>query len=99
MSSIMTKLPNNIIMNIIRMADGGLNTHKTNMKSIFEQVIGKRPVHWFEDGCVPPNLCPMFLYEGGYLRDTEYWDTLIGNYGENPDSESEEEDDDSDDDW
>ena len=61
MSSIMTKLPNNIIMNIIRMADGGLNTHKNKMNVIFEQIIGKRPVHWFEDGCVPPNLCPNYF--------------------------------------
>tara|TARA_R110000772_G_scaffold114_1_gene578 strand:+ start:49 stop:426 length:378 start_codon:yes stop_codon:yes gene_type:complete len=44
----MPKLPNDIIMNIIRMADGGLNTHKTKMKSIFDQfnLLGEdNPIH------------------------------------------------------
>ena len=61
MSSIMTKLPNEIIMNIIRMADGGLNTHKNKMNVIFEQIRGVEAIYWYEDDCVPPNLCSNYF--------------------------------------
>ena len=78
MSSIMTKLPNEIIMNIIRMADGGLNTHKTKMNVIFEQIRGVEAIYWYEDDCVPPNLC------------SNYFPAIDDS--EEDDSESEEED-------
>jgi hypothetical protein len=36
-------MPNDIIMNIIRMADGGLNTHKSKMASVLSVIKkGKR---------------------------------------------------------
>jgi hypothetical protein len=61
--SIFAQLPNDIIMDIIQIADGGLHTHKTKMKTIFRQIIGTEAVLWYEDGCIPPNTCPMFWYE------------------------------------
>jgi hypothetical protein len=63
MNPIMSLLPNDIIMNIIQIADGGLHTHKKNMKTIFRQVINMEAVFWYEDGCIPPNNCPMYWSE------------------------------------
>lgn len=33
-----SQLPNDIIMNIIKMADGGLNTHKKKMNHVFKDL-------------------------------------------------------------
>ena len=38
MVNIMAQLPNNLIMDIIRLADGGLNTHKQKFKSTLDYV-------------------------------------------------------------
>ncbi len=37
-----SQMPNDIIMNIIRMADGGLNTHKENFKKTLLVIKGAR---------------------------------------------------------
>ena len=49
------QLPNDIIMNIIKMADGGLNAHKKKMIPVFKQLDAKiaflELVRYFKDLC------------------------------------------------
>jgi hypothetical protein len=61
MENIFQHLPNELIMRIIREADGGRHTHKKKMKENFEMILGIRPIYYYEDGC--GNQCPQFVYE------------------------------------
>jgi len=71
-------LPNDIIMRIIREADGGRNTHKKKMNDIFEQILGTRPIYYYEDG--EGNQCPQYVWEdfgydwGGSEDESDYSD-------------------------
>ena len=46
MDTIMSNLPNHLIMNIIKLADGGLNTHKSKLKLVFEDLLAPG---WLDD--------------------------------------------------
>ena len=54
-------LPNDIILKIIKEADGGLNTHKKKFASILQTITGNIPSHWFIDGRGVE--CPYFWWE------------------------------------
>ena len=58
----MENLPHDIIMNIIRIADGGKYTHKRKMKHTFDIIVNNAPVYYYEDGGGRKD-CPMFLCE------------------------------------
>ena len=57
----MESLPNDLIMRIIREADGGRFTHAMKMKEVFQVIEGVRPMYYYEDGC--GNQCPQYVYE------------------------------------
>jgi hypothetical protein len=48
--SIMAQLPNDLIMNIIRIADGGLHTHKQKLASVLESIKSPHKFHEEFDG-------------------------------------------------
>ena len=58
----MNNLPNDIIMNIIRIADGGKYTHQRKMKSTLNIILNVEPAYYYEDGEGRTD-CPMFLCE------------------------------------
>ena len=62
-------LPNDIIMRIIREADGGHRTHKKKMNDIFEMILGTRPIYYYEDG--EGIQCPQFLCEDFDICDED----------------------------
>ena len=64
MNNIFTFLPNDIIMNIIRQADGGLHKHKHKMNHAFLQITGRDPISYFTDGEGNDD-CPYFIWEAG----------------------------------
>tara|TARA_R110002012_G_scaffold238140_1_gene411915 strand:+ start:63 stop:296 length:234 start_codon:yes stop_codon:yes gene_type:complete len=59
--SIFSQLPNNLIMDIIRMADGGLYTHKKKLNIILQQIHNKIPIYYYKDGM--GNDCPQYFGE------------------------------------
>ena len=60
--SIFSQLPNNLIMDIIRMADGGLQTHKKKLHVILQQFRNEIPIYEYEDGAGNTD-CPMYIWE------------------------------------
>lgn len=58
----MENLPNDIIMKIIRIADGGKYTHQQKFKSSLNIILNNDPVYFYEDGEGNKD-CPMFLCE------------------------------------
>ena len=75
-------LPNDIIMSIIRLADGGHHTHKTLMSGAFDMITGDSPISFFEDGAGNTD-CPFFIWES----------KQCGHVGTICDSDSDDEDD------
>ena len=57
----MQGLPNDIIMNIIQLADGGRFEHERKMRKIFSQITNNEPIYWYPDG--NEEMCPYFWYE------------------------------------
>ena len=45
---LMSNLPNHLIMDIIKLADGGLNTHRKKYKSVLDSI--KEPLKYYDDG-------------------------------------------------
>jgi len=58
------KLPNDIIMKIVKEADGGITTHKKKFSGVLETIESNRALGWFVDGC--GHLCPYFMWEKIY---------------------------------
>lgn len=85
----MQGLPNDIIMNIIQLADGGRFEHKKKMRKIFSQITNNEPIYRYEDGC--GEMCPYFWYEEvSHIRNQapfhpRYYDpvTRLPNWGWN----------------
>ena len=69
MKNVFTQLPNDIIMRIIREADGGLSQHKINFKGVMSHF----------NSCVPVNFYPQvekindIMYYGYWTADPEQW--------------------------
>ena len=61
MDNIFALLPNDIIMNIIRQADGGLHKHKLKMNILFLQIRGRHPIYYYKDD--NDDECPQYIYE------------------------------------
>ena len=59
--SIFSQLPNNLIMDIIQTADGGLYTHKLKFHLILRQINNDCPIYWYKDGM--GNDCPQWFQE------------------------------------
>ena len=49
MVNIMTQLPNHLIMDIIKLADGGLNTHKQKFKGVMDSIEGHGVMDYLDD--------------------------------------------------
>jgi len=60
--SIFSQLPNDLVMDIIKLADGGLTTHKGKFNIILQQIIGQLPIYQYEDGAGNTD-CPMYVWE------------------------------------
>ena len=77
-SSVFQQLPNDIIMCIIREADGGLNKHKTNFKGVISHFNSCLPVNFYSQVEQTKNNTMSY----GYFRaDINWWngceDTLL----------------------
>ena len=76
--SIFSQLPNDLDMDIIKLADGGLTNHTGKFNIILKQIRNEVPIYYYKDGM--GNDCPQYFGEG-----------LGGNWGINWDTEEEEE--------
>ena len=69
MENVFAQLPNDIIMRIIREADGGLSQHKINFKGVMSHF----------NSCVPVNFYPQveqindIMYYGYWMADPKGW--------------------------
>ena len=59
--SIFSQLPNDLIMDIIKSVDGGLNTHKKKLNVILQQIHNQIPIYYYKDGM--GNDCPQYFGE------------------------------------
>jgi hypothetical protein len=50
-TDVFSQLPNNLIMDIIKIADGGLNRHKKGYQGVMEEFLGLKALEYIEDGC------------------------------------------------
>lgn len=83
------KLPNDIIMKIVKEADGGLTTHKKKFSGVLETIESSKPLYWFVDGC--GHLCPYFMWEKIYeIRMSGDRDTFTDSDEEQDSSEDED---------
>ena len=51
MDNIMAQLPNHLIMDIIKLVDGGLNTHKKKFSNVMTEFKAIDGLEWIEKGC------------------------------------------------
>ena len=79
---IMSQLPNNLIMKIIKVADGGLNTHKSKYSNVMGELLGYNASHYLELECpasevwgdiLKNTICPEGCYNGMSGLEYDYW--------------------------
>jgi hypothetical protein len=62
-TDVFSLLPTNLIMDIIKIADGGLNLHKKSYKGVMGELLGLNALEYIEDGC-PHNEAFMEVLKG-----------------------------------
>ena len=101
MPNIMAQLPNHLIMEIIKLADGGLNTHKQKFKSVmdqfklFDQGENESTIDLYNDGCAIAEIFELGQYlpkcvtrcEGYYGQDYYCVDEHHSEFGTTVDDE------------
>ena len=71
--SIFSQLPNDLIMDIIKSADGGLYTHKKKLNVILQQIHNQIPIYYYKDGA--GNICPQYFAEDWAMDEEEEYDS------------------------